>query len=195
MDLAGWSSSISLSTSTALITICSRSTAFTLTFRPLSSPLSIYISFQLRFRLFVPLFTSTTSLLFALRFFFLFFTPANATAPPSPASPGLERPGYSHTAATRRLGDRDSPHSKQQSRSHSPVRDAAKSSSPLKRTSSIEMFEQVPLVRLVPTDLVGRNRAEIQAVNNRRADQPANKLLVSRYRRDHEALTQDFRDP
>ena len=46
------------------------------------------------------------------------------------------------------------------------------------RAAAVQVIEQVALVRLVPADLVGGNRAEVQPVHVRRAHEAPRRALV-----------------
>src|ERR1035437_1425179 len=64
----------------------------------------------------------------------------------------------------------------------------------LKRPAGVEVIEQVAFVRLVPTDLAGRDSAQVQPAHVGRGEQPPDRAAVARDRRDYQARTQTSRD-
>src|SRR5262245_30652476 len=57
----------------------------------------------------------------------------------------------------------------------------------LESPATIEVFKQVSFVRLVPTHLVRRKRSEIETIDQRGRDQPADQLGIIRYSGDDKA--------
>ncbi len=60
------------------------------------------------------------------------------------------------------------------------------------RAAAVEVLEQIALVRLIPADAAGRDRAEIQAVDQGRSQQPLLQRIVTRDRRDDERRPERF---
>ena len=56
------------------------------------------------------------------------------------------------------------------------------------------MFEEIAFVRLIPTDLVCRHRADVQAIDIRGGNQSLNQFRISSDCRDDQAWSKRFRN-
>src|ERR1043165_3145373 len=64
----------------------------------------------------------------------------------------------------------------------------------LKSAPGVQVIEQIALVRLVPTDAIGGNRAQVQASDVRRGEQPRDQLAILRDRGYYQAWAKRPRD-